>query len=155
MWHLGKINSLLRGVFRKLSNIHDGSNIHGFFAELVNGFWLRQVPKYVSNFVVFTGFFWAHPVYWSQHLHVSQANIYLLKFNNSNTRKRYETCWKLTIKTPERCQWLLVWTYFTPLSRVSIVDFEQINFSLDRCIQNSVKYLRCNVLRKWLAVFNR
>ena len=33
------------------------------------------------------------------------ANIYLLKVNNRNTRKRCETCSKLTIKTPERRQW--------------------------------------------------
>ena len=30
------------------------------------------------------------------------ANIYLLKVNNRNTRKRYEICLKLTIKAPER-----------------------------------------------------
>ena len=30
------------------------------------------------------------------------ANIYLFKFNNRNTGKRYELCSKLTIKTPER-----------------------------------------------------
>ena len=33
------------------------------------------------------------------------ANIYLLKVNNRNTRKRYEICLKLTIKAPERRQW--------------------------------------------------
>ena len=33
------------------------------------------------------------------------ANIYLLKVNNRNTRKRCEICSKLTIKTPERRQW--------------------------------------------------
>ena len=32
------------------------------------------------------------------------ANIYLLKVNNRNTRKRYEICLKLTIKAPERRQ---------------------------------------------------
>ena len=32
------------------------------------------------------------------------ANIYLFKVNNRNTRKRCETCSKLTIKTPERRQ---------------------------------------------------
>ena len=32
------------------------------------------------------------------------ANIYLFKVNNRNTRKRYEICSKLTIKTPERRQ---------------------------------------------------
>ena len=30
------------------------------------------------------------------------TNIYLFKINNKNTRKRCETCSKLTIKTPER-----------------------------------------------------
>ena len=30
------------------------------------------------------------------------ANIYSLKANNRNTRKRCEICFKLTIKTPER-----------------------------------------------------
>ena len=33
---------------------------------------------------------------------VNPANIYLLKFNNKNTRRRCEKCSKLTIKTPER-----------------------------------------------------
>ena len=32
------------------------------------------------------------------------ALIYLFKVNNSNTRKRCEICWKLTIKTLERRQ---------------------------------------------------
>ena len=32
------------------------------------------------------------------------TNIYLLKVNNRNTRKRCEMCSKLTIKTPERGQ---------------------------------------------------
>ena len=31
----------------------------------------------------------------------TQQNIYLIKFNNRNTRKRLEICSKLTIKTPE------------------------------------------------------
>ena len=56
-------------------------------------------------------------------------NIYLFKVNNRNTRKSYEICSKLTIKTPERHQWL--WTYFTAFSSVSIVDFEQVNVSWD------------------------
>ena len=29
----------------------------------------------------------------------------MFKFNNRSTRKRYEICWKLTIKTPKRRQW--------------------------------------------------
>ena len=33
------------------------------------------------------------------------AGIYLLKVNNRKTRARFETCSKLTIKTPERRHW--------------------------------------------------
>ena len=33
----------------------------------------------------------------------SPVNIYLLKANNGNTRKRCEICSKITIKTPEQC----------------------------------------------------
>ena len=42
------------------------------------------------------------------------ASIYLLKVNSRNTRTKFEICSKLAIKT-----------YFTPCSRVSIVNFEQ------------------------------
>ena len=48
------------------------------------------------------------------------AKIYLSKVSNRNTRKRYELCSKLTMKTPE---------HFTSFSSVSIVDFEQITVS--------------------------
>ena len=34
------------------------------------------------------------------------------------------TCTKLTTETLEECQ---LWTYFTPCSSVSIVNFEQVN----------------------------
>ena len=47
------------------------------------------------------------------------ANICLFKFNNRNTRKKYEICSKLTIKTPERRHWCR--------SRVFIVNFEHIS----------------------------
>ena len=33
------------------------------------------------------------------------AGNYMFKVNNRNTRTRCEICSKLTIKTPERCQW--------------------------------------------------
>ena len=61
------------------------------------------------------------------------ANIYLFKVNNRNTTKRCEICSKLTIKTPTRRHWRRsgffggFWTYFTPISSVYIVDFEQID----------------------------
>ena len=47
------------------------------------------------------------------------AGIYLVKVNNRNTRARCEICSKLTIKTPERCQWRR--------SGVFIVNFEHIS----------------------------
>ena len=33
------------------------------------------------------------------------AGIYLLKVNSRNSTTKCETCLKLIIKTPERCQW--------------------------------------------------
>ena len=47
------------------------------------------------------------------------ASIYLLKVNNRNTRTRCEICSKLTVKTPERCQW--------HHSDIFIVNFEHIS----------------------------
>ena len=40
------------------------------------------------------------------------ANICLFKVKNRITRKRYEICLKIAIKTPERRYWRL-WIYFT------------------------------------------
>ena len=52
------------------------------------------------------------------------ANIYLLKFNNRNTRKRCEICSKLTIKTPEwrqrRRSGILI-SNFEPISHLFLV----------------------------------
>ena len=62
------------------------------------------------------------------------SNINLFKVSNRNTRKRYEKCSKLT----KKCQndvsglvlvFLFFWTYFTPFSGVSVVDFEQVSVS--------------------------
>ena len=47
------------------------------------------------------------------------ANIYLLKVNNRNTRKRWEIWSKLTIKTPEGRHW--------PRFSVFIVNFEHFS----------------------------
>ena len=47
------------------------------------------------------------------------ANTYLLKVSNSYTRKRRKICSKLTIKTPEWCQWRR--------SGVLIVNFKHIS----------------------------
>ena len=37
-----------------------------------------------------------------------QPTWHLLKVNNKNTRKRFEICSKLTIKTPERRRWWML-----------------------------------------------
>ena len=50
---------------------------------------------------------------------ISLANIYLLKINNTNTRKRFKICSKLTVKTPERRH--------QRRSGVFIVNFEHIS----------------------------
>ena len=62
------------------------------------------------------------------------ANICLFKVNDINHRKKCGISSKRTVQTPERCQCrrsdVFVVNFkhiFTPFSRVSIVDFEQIN----------------------------
>ena len=49
------------------------------------------------------------------------ANIYLCKVSGRNTRKRYEICSKLAIKTPER----------QLFSSASVIDFAQVNVISD------------------------
>ena len=58
-------------------------------------------------------------------------DIYLLKVSNWNTRTICEICSKLAIKTPERRHW-------RHCSRVSIVDFKQVNKTrlCDNCFCN-------------------
>ena len=56
------------------------------------------------------------------------TNIYLIKVNNRNARKRRAICSKLTMKTTE--WWvplLLTLNKFHTFSRASIVNFEQVN----------------------------
>ena len=56
------------------------------------------------------------------------ANIYLLKVNHRNIRKKYEICSKLTILTPQRHQWRRSNVFllnFSPFSSVPTVNFEQ------------------------------
>ena len=54
----------------------------------------------------------------------------MFKVNNKNTRTRCEICSKLTIKTPERCQWRRSGVFivnFEHISHlVSIVNFEHV-----------------------------
>ena len=62
---------------------------------------------------------------------------YMFKVNNKNSRARWEICSKLTIKTLLVSFWSLYfqpWTYFTPCSSVSIVNFEQENVVMKRLL---------------------
>ena len=58
------------------------------------------------------------------------AETYLLKVINRNTRTRCEICSKLTITTPERCQWrrsgvfIVSFEHLIPCSSVSTANFE-------------------------------
>ena len=55
------------------------------------------------------------------------ASNYLFKVNNRNTRKLYEICLKLTIKTPERCFSFFIVNvkHISHLFLMFTVDFEQ------------------------------
>ena len=72
------------------------------------------------------------------------AGNYIFKVNNRNTRTRCEICSKLTIKTPERCQW--------PRSGVFIVNFEHIShivlvfFSSDHSLTRFISHCADNFL---------
>ena len=54
------------------------------------------------------------------------ANIYLFKVNNKNTRKRCEICSGSRIKCCSDI-FIILEHKITPLSSVSIADFEQVN----------------------------
>ena len=66
---------------------------------------------------------------------ISQQTFTYSKWTiKKNTRKRFEICPKLTIKTPERRQrrcfsvFVVNFEYITPFSGASTVDFEQVKF---------------------------
>ena len=56
----------------------------------------------------------------------------MFKVNYKNSRKSFEICSKLTIKTPERCQWRRFCVFIVNLKHIShhflvlAVDFEQV-----------------------------
>ena len=67
---------------------------------------------------------------------LNSTNIYLLKVNNRNTRKRCELYSKLTIKTPERRHWRRIvnvnFEHISVFSSAFIFDFEKVNISWKR-----------------------
>ena len=72
------------------------------------------------------------------------SRIYLLKVTNKNTRTRRKICSKLTIKTPERCQWLCSGVFFVNFehilhrSSVSIINFDHVIVSSLNSYQTNV-----------------
>ena len=58
---------------------------------------------------------------------VTPPGNYMFKVNNGKTRTRCEICSKLSKKIPVKYLYCLLWTYVTPCSGVSIVNFEQVN----------------------------
>ena len=67
---------------------------------------------------------------------IYQANIYLLKFNNKNTRNRSEICSELAIKIPEGRHWrrsgvfIVNFEHISHRFLVSVVEFKQAHVSL-------------------------
>ena len=59
----------------------------------------------------------------------------MLKVHNRSTKRWWEICSTLTIKTPEQGHlprsdvFIVNFTYFTRFSSASIIDFEQVNVS--------------------------
>ena len=65
----------------------------------------------------------------------------IFKFNNRDTRKSYEICYRLTIKTPERhhlrCPGVFIvnFEHISHLfSSVPVINFEQVNVSWEQII---------------------
>ena len=67
----------------------------------------------------------------------------MFKVNNRNIRTRCEICSKWTIKT--------CWTYFTPCSSDSIVNFEKINVDWVTILEKSyiIDVWECFEIRLW------
>ena len=78
--------------------------------------------------------FWEHQLYDQPEskcvinffLNEKVAGIYMIQVNNRNTRTTCEICSKLDMI----CLYCLLWTYFKPCSRASIVNFAQAIASL-------------------------
>ena len=59
------------------------------------------------------------------------AGICLIKVNNRNTRKTCEICSKLTIKTPERCQWRYFGVFIVSFEHMSHLALVSVLFTLN------------------------
>ena len=72
----------------------------------------------------------------------------MFKVNNRNTRTRSE------VLAPFWCLYCLLWTFFTPCSRVSIVNLDQVNVSWASMRVKILNYSRCNIferVKNWIT----
>ena len=78
----------------------------------------------------------------------SPAANYIIEVDSRNTRIRCEICSKLTVKTLLFwCLYCWLWTYLTPCSSVSIVNFEQVKYWL--------RSLETKLFKKMAKVLNK
>ena len=108
-WFLHKWNNVFKWVFimKDFSWIFNMKKTQKHVSAALCFFYKNGTNLFEAQFVLFLFFlYWNYP-----------ANKYMLKFNNRNTRKKYETCSKLTIATPKQ--------YYWHYSGVFIVIFEQ------------------------------
>ena len=82
------------------------------------------------------------------------VGIYLLKVNNRNTWTRCEICSKLTIKTPERRQWLTPLLTLTMYFVVCIQNAERLTWSSVTFGRSSLKFLCVCVCIARVSDFN-
>ena len=101
--------------FQQFNWANQSSTVKSSFQNfVVDDNWHDQLaPVWLRNFI--TNFFYNITL-------KNPAEIYLFKVKIWSTRIMCEICSKLTIKTPERCQWRR--------SDVFIVNFEQISLIL-------------------------
>ena len=94
------------------------------------------------------GFAYIQPlVFFDNTLDNIPSGIYLLKVNERNARARCEICSKLTIKIPERCQWL----NFEHVSHLALVfffvNFEQVSAGWDIPLLTCSMRFRVDIIR--------
>ena len=109
----------------------DTLKIHYFSSWMLPCRWKPMFCSYLSSIVCSTQcnlFRTAKNAYFCH----SPEGICKRKVNNGNTRRVWEICSELIIKTPKRCHWrrsgaFIINFTFTECSGVSIVDFKQVN----------------------------
>ena len=81
----------------------------------------------------------------------------MFRINNRNTRTRCEICSKLTIKTPawHECRlsgvFIVDFEHISLCSRVSIVNFEQVNAGCRKLFELNENHTFCNIKKCQLS----